>query len=218
MARPTFVKLKVITNNTTPPLSLPIDISLDAPPKPKKRNQLNWTEQDMAKALKQEKITCLYTNAPFNLAPQFGMSRTAISNWEEGMPCNHINLSDDPALEMGEDISQVPSTPTHNDIKDEAINALNDMATQFVDSLYETHGDLTSPLQDNISPAQEYVGHANSYRQLLEEAKECFGIQSPYVGTNHQVGNQARNQAACSNTMQNSTMLSSSLGRVARKE
>ncbi|MCO5601307.1 hypothetical protein L7F22_055426 [Adiantum nelumboides] len=77
MGRPTFPKLKVITNITIPPLSLPIDILLDAPPRPKKRNQLNWTKQDMAKALQaRENNMSLH-----KCSLQFGMSRTAISNW-----------------------------------------------------------------------------------------------------------------------------------------
>ncbi|MCO5572819.1 hypothetical protein L7F22_026578 [Adiantum nelumboides] len=80
MAKPTFPKPNKVTIKTPTQKSQPIDDSPNAPPKPKKRNQLTWTEQTMEKALQaRENGLSLH-----KCSLQFGMSRTAISNWEEG--------------------------------------------------------------------------------------------------------------------------------------
>ncbi|MCO5551715.1 hypothetical protein L7F22_005219 [Adiantum nelumboides] len=77
-AKPTFPKPK------PPPLTTPVQPVLqvvdNSPKPPKKRTQLTWTEEDMAKTLKaRENGLSLY-----KCSLQFGISKATITNWEEG--------------------------------------------------------------------------------------------------------------------------------------
>ncbi|KAI5069585.1 hypothetical protein GOP47_0015886 [Adiantum capillus-veneris] len=72
----------------------------------------------------------------------------------KGMPCNHITLINNSEQVIEEEVSQVPTTPLQDQIEDEAIMALNDMATQFEESMFAAQAD---------------VRHQLSFTQLLEQ-------------------------------------------------
>ncbi|KAI5054102.1 hypothetical protein GOP47_0031005 [Adiantum capillus-veneris] len=74
----------------------------------------------------------------------------------DGMPCNHINITQEVTIEMDDDLSQVPSTPMQGTIEENAALALNSMANEILE-------------EDGAAmPLEEELANSLSFTQLLQ--------------------------------------------------
>ncbi|MCO5587920.1 hypothetical protein L7F22_041872 [Adiantum nelumboides] len=107
----------------------------------------------------------------------------------EGMPCNHINIVEETTNTINEDVSQVLTTPMAAAIEDEAIIALNNMASQLnteeppiTQHNGPTHGMSFTNLMD-IDEISDYVDIlARSNERLVEPLVFTRSYQGDHAG------------------------------------
>ncbi|KAI5071644.1 hypothetical protein GOP47_0013895 [Adiantum capillus-veneris] len=104
----------------------------------------------------------------------------------KGMPCNHISLIDNSEQVIEEEVSQVPTTPLQDQIEDEAIMALNDMATQFEESMFAAQADVRHQLsftqlleQEDIMELGEQSRRHHTTSHAANQQKKVFIIKMP---------------------------------------